>query len=753
MPKSSRKKKEKVADFSKAKLKLGKGKKVPSNVIDTSFKARSIALPTQNIAVEKDDTVPTNKRRQTFNDILSLLKHYSAGTRKDAIFSARELLQDHPGLLERSVAPLLSACVRLIGDEDASVRKTLLSFFDWILPRLEKKDLIPHVPSLLLFTVSAQTHIFPEIRVDAVRFLDLLLDAVPESVVCGWNESGLGHGKRVLESYLGILSARTGSGGAEGTIQATSTTSVVLSPQSKLVVLQSLSSFLSHAIDPPPFASGGSHRNVGPATVSIPTWFLRPSFVTTRLYEEHANVFQPSSQGLNGKHLTWNMNPEFESFDEDFAYDPRFLCGESETAWDLNILLDLSPEMDDVSRPSGDIPLIVRLSRTLYSTLTATFLDGAPVVFSPSTNPTETEVQMLMAAFKITRTLYSAILQSADLVHLLAPCEELKTLLDYLAGYFPFSPAHREAKASAWNSSAMQVEQSFQDLSVIYCELTSLLVLVSHQSGTRNIIHRGNRLRAPRHKPLSPLKSRFSQADLVESYVIRLLQGDGGSGAQLPRPISAVVYTALLPTIWALLNQRSGQQPEKEPSSVLVAVLGHAMRTTPGSAVKRLTVEFVGRLLLLEKEAGYAGYFDPRGAGAKHKFQEWIMHLPKTLWEVGTDNPATTQTIFGVLLRLLQRGSHVIEREQITLLRSRLVPFFMIVHPIRGQVLGPFARIPSSALHVRYLALGLCASLVTDQTRFETVDDGLCNAVSEAVKGTREELYWDRVTEAMRSTV
>lgn len=73
---------------------------------------------------------------------------------------------------------------------------------------------------------------------------------------------------------------------------------------------------------------------------------------------------------------------------------------------------------------------------------------------------------MLMAGFKIARTLYSAVLQSADLVRrsahqgyrlfepmnqgvdLLAPCEELKTLLDYLAGYFPFTPAHREAKAS-----------------------------------------------------------------------------------------------------------------------------------------------------------------------------------------------------------------------------------------------------------------------------------------------------------------
>jgi pre-rRNA-processing protein IPI1 len=46
MPKATKKKKEKAADFSKAKLKLGKGKKVPSNVIDTSFKARCVSLHT-----------------------------------------------------------------------------------------------------------------------------------------------------------------------------------------------------------------------------------------------------------------------------------------------------------------------------------------------------------------------------------------------------------------------------------------------------------------------------------------------------------------------------------------------------------------------------------------------------------------------------------------------------------------------------------------------------------------------------------
>jgi hypothetical protein len=74
----------------------------------------------------------------------------------------------------------------------------------------------PHCPTLLLFTTSAQTHIFPEIRVDAIRFLNLFLNIIPETVVAGWTEQdsvqGHSHGSRVLEGYLGILNAGTSYG-------------------------------------------------------------------------------------------------------------------------------------------------------------------------------------------------------------------------------------------------------------------------------------------------------------------------------------------------------------------------------------------------------------------------------------------------------------------------------------------------------------------------------------------------------------
>ena len=69
---------------------------------------------------------------------------------------------------------------------------------------------------LLLFTTSAQTHIFPEVRIDAVRLLDIFLEYVPQLVISGWREDGKGNGSRVLEGYLGILNAGTRFGETDG---------------------------------------------------------------------------------------------------------------------------------------------------------------------------------------------------------------------------------------------------------------------------------------------------------------------------------------------------------------------------------------------------------------------------------------------------------------------------------------------------------------------------------------------------------
>jgi pre-rRNA-processing protein IPI1 len=75
--------------------------------------------------------------------------------------------------------------------------------------------LIPHSSLLILFTTSAQTHIFPEIRIDAIRFLDIFLEVIPETLVSRWTE-GNGHGNRILIGYLGILDAGTNVSESDG---------------------------------------------------------------------------------------------------------------------------------------------------------------------------------------------------------------------------------------------------------------------------------------------------------------------------------------------------------------------------------------------------------------------------------------------------------------------------------------------------------------------------------------------------------
>jgi pre-rRNA-processing protein IPI1 len=113
------------------------------------------------------------------------------------------------------------------------VRKALLAFLTWILSHvanvchairycvytrlkiLLQDDLIPHSSLLVLFATSAQTHIFPEIRIDAIHFLDLFLEHIPDAVVEGWSDRHGSHGNRVLEGYLGILNTGMKFGGSE----------------------------------------------------------------------------------------------------------------------------------------------------------------------------------------------------------------------------------------------------------------------------------------------------------------------------------------------------------------------------------------------------------------------------------------------------------------------------------------------------------------------------------------------------------
>ncbi|CAL1695440.1 unnamed protein product [Somion occarium] len=737
MPKSTKKKKDKAADFSKAKLKLGKGKQLANNAVDTSFKARSIALPSQSIA-QGSSNAPTTKRRLTFENLISYLKHYNVSTRKDAIFGLRELLEENPHLLADHLTALVNGTVRVIGDEDASVRKALLGFFGWLLPRVPQSDLHPHAPILLLFTTSALTHIFPEIRIDAIRFLDIFLEHIPEIVIEGWARDNSGHGRRVLQGYLGVLSAGTAYGhdGDSGPVKATSTASVILSPGSKLVVLKSLATFLNRALAVKKQASQSSS-----SSSSTPTRFFASSFSSQSAFETFDSLLRPTLTDPT-KTATRQWAEETDPTEDDFVGAFTLASSHIGDSWSLQDLTNvelpiLGKDVDGGQSSTGvnaEYTHVLHLTKMLHATLVSTLLDCAPAVFSPSSSPPETELNMILTISDIARSLYGALLQDAstNVTPSYQVIEDLSSFLGHMSPYFPFVPS-----GSILAKRDIKIEQAFQDLNITYCELTSLLLLVSptpeHVSTSRS--SNGKR-------PAStPTHLTSLQVDRVHDYVVRLLRGEPPSGsvqATLPRPIAPSVYSALLPTIWALINHAALERSQ-DSESLLVAVIEHAIKVSSTSAVKIHTLDFLGRLILLNTTPEYRGPIRIEWDSEEgHKLSEWLLHLPKTVWELGSNNQASTEVIFRLLLRLRQRKFSLLCNEQtLGAIRSRLAPYFVINHPSRGKLPGPFAKLPPSPL--RRLALDVGASLCPTSDG-DAAD--LIAAIHEAVRDAGEGDYW-----------
>jgi pre-rRNA-processing protein IPI1 len=121
-----------------------------------------------------------------------------------------ELLKAHPELVDTFLTIIIQATARQIGDEDLSVRRATLSFLRCILNLAPSTSLQPHAHTLLLFTTSALSHIFPEIRVDASKVLQLLLEHFSTAVVEGWESDNVasqrsGSGLRILHALLALL--------------------------------------------------------------------------------------------------------------------------------------------------------------------------------------------------------------------------------------------------------------------------------------------------------------------------------------------------------------------------------------------------------------------------------------------------------------------------------------------------------------------------------------------------------------------
>ena len=286
MTNSSKRKAARAADFQKKKLKLGKGKQAANNATDTSFKAKTVALPQQSINLDRTRALTTRKG-QTLNDLCVSTRHHNAGVRKDSLLGEVELIQTFPHLAttSSSLSILVPSLLHLLSDEDSQVRQTLRKLLSELLERNrmlcesnsphgrtahQPNALQPYMSQLLLYITSAMSHIFAEVRLDAVLALSILIDeggeAARETVVQGWSrihataaaatastlvvgeETGnSGRILRCLVNLLGLTLPTTKNGSTSATpapANSSSSNSMSLSKQARFNVLSCLAKFL-----------------------------------------------------------------------------------------------------------------------------------------------------------------------------------------------------------------------------------------------------------------------------------------------------------------------------------------------------------------------------------------------------------------------------------------------------------------------------------------------------------------------------
>ncbi|KAG8763449.1 hypothetical protein FRC11_003667 [Ceratobasidium sp. 423] len=690
MPKSSKKRKEKAADFAgliilqKAKLKLGKVKKAPTNEIDTSFKARSVALPSQSIRTEEQVTeqgVPTTRRRLTYDDLLVHLRHYSPGTRKDALQGLRELMGDHPKLIIPNLGSLLDAISKLIADDDHSVRKSLILFLEWVLDRVPATTLIPHAPPLLLFAAAALAHISAPVRADAVRVMGVLLERVPHVVVSGAGLRGVreeGPGARILDGLLAAL----GIGDSRGVASDQS-----LSSSTKFTLLSTLSAFLQHALASP--SSTSAHPGG-----SIPTWFFASSFPSNIAFNSFVALLAPRESTP----AQWNEGATTLNRGDLMA---------GPMGCDLDVLdAAVALDTDTLNKSNDPNPLAVLVSR-LHPLLTATFLDNAPQLRLPTSIPAQS-LELVLSVVELARLVYGALIRDGHANEEIF--DDLTAFMGHIASYFPFGEGVALATIEPVN---VKTREGLQSLNLAYAELISLYV--SRVPPTDTGIRRRNKKGG---KPMADGK----QVNEVASYVVRALRGEAGSPPGLPSDLSLIAYTSLLPTIWALRSE----------NSVIPATMQYATSSSGAGnkSVKRAAVEFMGRIILINSDPRCMEIPSLDNADVR----EWVLGLPRTAWEFGEKDLGGTEIVLLILLRMNQRKLY--DHPTLDALRQRLIPFFIFDHAKRGTITGPWTKLPD---HLQRLALDVMSSLCHGGG--EDVG-GLASAVDRAVAQTTLAEYW-----------
>lgn len=127
-------------------------------------------------------------------ELLAQTSHYADKVRKDALTGMADLFTSHPDEARRHTGVLFEALVERITDGDQAVRKELKNLLqDKLLPIVTPLMLGPFVPLIMAHVCSAMTHCTTAIRMDALGYLEVLMQHAPQLVTAQFLAPSLLH--------------------------------------------------------------------------------------------------------------------------------------------------------------------------------------------------------------------------------------------------------------------------------------------------------------------------------------------------------------------------------------------------------------------------------------------------------------------------------------------------------------------------------------------------------------------------------
>lgn len=312
----------------------------------------------------------------------------------------------------------------------------------------------------------------------------------------------------------------------------------------------------------------------------------------------------------------------------------------------------------------------------------STFLEAAPTAFSPSassSNPTsaeETATSLCLACASLTEVLLQHIIEGSplDTASVRDPAVDFARRM---SPYFPFRGPRAATTASG-------VSPAFA-LSMSYANLVTLLsgqppaVKMTGRKGWRGrvqAIQEAWGVAQDQQKAMKRgKKGKAPGLEDVSEWIIDVLVRHGlpyrtQLTIQRPKqdalapPVTAEAYAAVLPIVWSIITHPTAAGTDSAAHDELgVTFFQHLLRQGSSSAIRSIGDAFVILLILVHEQPSpsYPFYLPP-SAALRPLVREWLVGVPRVLWELGAKRIDATERLAQFLLEIGRRGASSFER-------------------------------------------------------------------------------------------